>query len=133
MLNEIKNQSISEAIKSLQEKIYNQNKETGWHSDLNGEPFSEEKQKELFPTRIALCHSELSEALEGFRKDRQDDHLPEFENADIELADAVIRIFELAYVMGYDLGNSIQAKLHYNKHREDHKVENRRKNGGKKI
>ena len=56
---------------------------------------------------IALIHSELSEALEGDRKSAQDDHLPEFTSLEVELADTVIRIFDLAGYMKLRLGLAI--------------------------
>lgn len=66
---------------------------------------------------IALCHSELSEALEGLRKPRRDEHCPQFDSVEIELADCIIRILDFAYVRGHDLGHAILAKIEFNKTR----------------
>jgi hypothetical protein len=44
----------------------------------------------------ALIASELSEALEGERKSLMDDHLPHRKMAEVEMADAVIRILDYA-------------------------------------
>lgn len=82
---------------------------------------------------IALIHSELSEGLEGLRKGLNDDHLPHRPMTEVELADALIRIFDYAGKKGYDLGGALVEKLEYNQHREDHKRENRAKDGGKKF
>lgn len=50
---------------------------------------------------------------------------------EVELADAVIRIFDLAGAYGMDLGGAIAEKLAYNAHRADHKPEARAAAGGK--
>jgi len=85
----------------------------------------------LVGTKLALCHSELSEGLEGHRKSRMDDHLPQYPMLACELADCIIRAFDLAGALRYNLGEVIAAKLAYNAQRADHKPENRVKDGGK--
>ncbi len=85
----------------------------------------------LVNEKIALIHSEVSEALEGARKDKQDEHLPHRKSVEVELADAVIRICDLAGAMGLDLGGALAEKMAYNAQREDHKVEARTAVGGK--
>jgi NTP pyrophosphatase (non-canonical NTP hydrolase) len=82
---------------------------------------------------IALCHSELSEALEGHRKNLPDDKLPHRLMVEVELVDCLIRIFDLAGAHGYDLDGAYREKMRYNAQREDHKHENRLLPGGKRY
>jgi NTP pyrophosphatase (non-canonical NTP hydrolase) len=87
--------------------------------------------KALVAQKLCLIHSEISEAMEGHRKGLMDDKLPHRKMIEVELADAYIRIADLAGALGLDLGGAIVEKMEYNSKREDHKLENRQKAGGK--
>lgn len=82
---------------------------------------------------LCLVHSEISEALEGHRKNLMDDKLPHRKMFEVELADAVIRIFDICAGLGLDLEGAYQEKMVYNSEREDHKREARLAVGGKKY
>lgn len=100
-----------------------------WWTDLNTGAPLERNKGEL----IALMHSELSEALEGVRKNLQDEKLPHRKAEEVELADALIRIFDYAGAFDLDLDGAFWEKREYNAKRADHKPENRAKEGGKKF
>lgn len=101
----------------------------GWHTDL----VTGERKQRNFPTSLMLIVTELAEAMEGYRKDLMDDHLPHRKMVEVELADAVIRIFDTAGSHGFDLGAAIADKMRYNQTRADHKPEARLAAGGKKV
>lgn len=103
---------------------------SGWWDDKPADP---KQLCWLYATKLALVHSEVSEALEGLRKDKMDDHLPHRKAVEVELADAVIRIFDLAGAMGLDLAGAMIEKLAYNQKRADHKPEAREAAGGKSF
>lgn len=85
----------------------------------------------VVPAKLCLIHSEISEAMEGHRKGLNDDHLPHRLMVEVELADTLLRIFDIAGFLGLDLEGAYQEKKAYNARRADHKTEARQSTGGK--
>jgi NTP pyrophosphatase (non-canonical NTP hydrolase) len=114
-------------INALCAEVHKAN-EKWWVCLRTGEP-TERNVGEL----LALVHSEVSEALEGHRKGLMDDKLPHRSMFEVELADTIIRIFDIAGGFGMDLGGAFAEKMAYNAQRADHKREARLADGGKKY
>lgn len=87
----------------------------------------------VVPTKIALIISECVEALEGYRKDLMDDKLEAEAMVGVELADVLIRVFDLCGYLDVKVGTLLAKKAAYNATRADHKSENRAKARGKKF
>lgn len=89
--------------------------------------------KYMISTKLCLAHSEISEALEGHRKNLMDDHLPHRKMLEVEIADAIIRLLDIAGYYSFDIGTAIAEKLEYNSHRVDHQREARQQPDGKQV
>lgn len=128
-----------QTINEMCSEIHNQNVAVGWWTKEDQDlarSFPDATSKEcanLIAAKLCLVHSEVSEALEGMRKGLMDDHLKHRTMLEVELADTVIRIMDLAGYLNLDLGGAIEEKFQYNKTRADHKLSNRAEAGGKKI
>lgn len=130
------------AINTLCDQIYFANVKAGWYRDpRTGRSFRPHRN---IPEMLALMHSEISEGLEGWRKDLKDNHLPQHMSLTVEMADVLVRLFDLmGYIRnnpdtfpeykGLDLGRAFCDKVIYNGTRADHKPENRAALGGKKC
>lgn len=124
--------TLNEAIAGLEAlslHIHEQNVAMGWWTDLEtGRPLPRNVGELLM-----LCVSELAEAMEGHRKSLPDTHLPHRSMIEVELADTVIRICDMAAGLNLDLAGAVAEKLEYNRNREDHKIEARLKPNGKRY
>lgn len=87
----------------------------------------------IVPTKIMLIVTELAEAVEAHRRNLKDDKLPTRPGLEVELADALIRIFDLGGALGLDLAGAFQDKLLFNTSRTDHTAEARAQTNGKKY
>lgn len=114
-----------EGTEDLQHVCHMLARKSGWWDGVNPQD------PMVFGTKMALIHSEVSEALEGGRKNKMDDHLPHRKAEEVELADAVIRIMDTAAARNLDIIGAIIEKLVYNQKRTDHKPEARAAKGGK--
>ena len=100
-----------------------------WWVDLE----TEEPKDRNVPEMLMLIVSEIAEAMEGHRKSLQDDKLPHRSMLEVELADALIRLLDLAGGLGLDLGGAYKEKMDYNESRLDHQREARLAVNGKKY
>jgi hypothetical protein len=99
-----------------------------WQNPATGEPVERNK-AEL----ISLMHSELSEMLEGVRKNLMDDKLPERRMEEVELVDLLILAFDYAGGFGLNLDGAYREKMAYNASRTDHTHAALLAAGGKKF
>jgi len=77
-----------------------------------------EEPDQNFGEKISLVHSELSEALEAVRDgDPESQKIPGFTHAEEEIADAIIRLMNMARNRKWDIPEAIMAKTIYNSKR----------------
>ncbi len=79
------------------EEIFQQNKAVGWWDDPN---------RCIFQT-LQLVSTEIAEATEGERKNLMDDHLPHRKMGEVELADALIRVLDVAGRYGWKFDDTV--------------------------
>lgn len=124
------NRSFQFDIGQMMEISHAVSRNRGWYKN----PDTGEEIERNVPEMIALMHSELSEALEAFRKNLIDDKLPNRLGIAVEFADLLHRLFDTAaYLNLQDLPHAYVEKALFNLDREDHSLEKRKGEHGKKF
>lgn len=79
--------------------------------------------------------SHLARAMEGHRKAKMDDKLPQYPMFAVELVDAMVRLLDVAgsSLLGFPIGKIFEAKMAFNQVRKDHTLEHRLGADGKKY
>jgi hypothetical protein len=119
--------SAYNGIMAAKRLAYETSLNAGWHKNPN----TGEDIQRNFGEAVALMHSELSEALEAHRKGLMDSHLSHRNGIEVEFADLIIRVLDICGALTLDIEGALIEKNRYNKHRADHKLENRKNNGKK--
>jgi hypothetical protein len=99
----MKNYSADE-VNKLANVVYLQNKKVGWWDNPN---------RCIYQT-LQLVNTEIAEATEGDRKSLMDDKLPHRVMAEVEIADTLIRLADLAGRYGWRYDGNVPASLHLN-------------------
>lgn len=105
-------------LNELAHKINNTSQLHGWWD-----------KERSFGDIIALCHSELSEALEAYRNHEPSVHIStdgKPEGMAVELIDCIIRILDYLAYTGIDIDKVLRIKMDYNETRSY-------RHGGKEI
>lgn len=116
----------------LRDLVYSQAKARGFHDHINAlldkgvDP--DEVRRLGASQRVALLTEELGEVVTELRapEPQQSSKIPDYTALEEEMADVIIRCFELAAFLELDIEGAAKAKLAYNRSRPH-------KHGGKKF
>jgi len=115
----------AESMRAIALRCFETSKEHGWWEEFEGRDLTSAE----VAMKLCLIHSEVSEALEDVRTGNMEVGLNTAgkpEGFPSELADIIIRVFDLCGFMGIDITKVVRQKMLYNHTRSY-------KHGGKKL
>jgi NTP pyrophosphatase (non-canonical NTP hydrolase) len=111
--------TITMNIAEMQAEAHQTSKSKGWYEGACYRGGTVDPSRINVLEKLALVHSEVSEAVEAWRDCRVKLNLVNGkpEGVVVELADVVIRIGDLCGALGLDLNEAVTVKMAYNKTR----------------
>lgn len=111
-------ETLSALLRKLSSELHATSRSKGWWHDRDKLSLTKVGQVHVDIGCLALCISELSEAIENVRANyAPDDKVPEYSGLEAELADTVIRILDLAAARKLNVVGAMFAKAEMNKGR----------------
>ena len=125
---QVKSMSFEDHAQMCHKASYNNG---WWHDPDTGEELPTEGflGAHVIGCKIGLINSEVSEIMEGHRKQKMDDKLPHYKAMDVEIVDTLIRLLDLAGKVRTPITSIYLEKMSFNDVRPDHTLENRKKGG----
>lgn len=136
--------NIEHALRVIIDLVGAANVKAGWWNEANIDLRDCAYTGHVVLGKLGLVNSEVGEAMEGWRKSQKntilmDDKLEDRPMLEVELADVLIRVFDLAANAWFkggrrlDVAGAVTAKLAFNKTRPDHQPEARAGENGKAM
>ncbi len=111
-------ETLSVLLRQLSKELHATSRGKGWWHDRDKLALTKAGQVHVDIGCLALCITELSEAIENVRAGyTPDDKVPQYSGLEAELADTIIRIMDFAAARNLNVVGALFAKSEMNKGR----------------
>lgn len=112
-------ETLSVLLRQFSKELHETSRGKGWWHDRDNLALTKAGLAHVDIGCLALCVTELSEAIENIRAGyTPDDKIPQYSGLEAELADTVIRILDFASARKLNVVGAMFAKAEMNKGRE---------------